>query len=46
MVAKSGTEEKDPGEYFVDREDAGELWDPLVDNAETEEAMKATLKKT
>ena len=28
MVAKSGTEEKDPAECFVDHEDARELQDP------------------
>ena len=30
---------EDSAEYFVDHEDAGELQDPLVDYAETEEAM-------
>ena len=43
-IATSGTEDEDPAEYFVDHEDAGELQDPLVDDAETEEAMKAKLK--
>ena len=43
-IAISGTEDEDPAEYFVDHEDAGELQDPLVDNAETEEAMKVKLK--
>ena len=44
-IAKSGTEDEDPAEYFVDHEDAGELQDPLVDDAETEEAMKVELKE-
>ena len=44
-IAISGTEDEDHAEYFVDHEDAGELQDPLVDNAETEEAMKAKLKE-
>ena len=43
-IAISGTEDEDPAEYFVDHEDAGELQDPLVDNAETEGAMKVKLK--
>ena len=38
-IAISGIEDEDPAEYFVDHEDAGELQDPLVDDAETEEAM-------
>ena len=38
-----GTEDEDHVEYFVNHEDAGELQDPLVDNAETEEAMEAKL---
>ena len=44
-VAISGTEDEDPSEYFDDHEDAGELLDPLVDNAEAEEATKAKLKE-
>ena len=44
-IATSGTEDEDPAEYFVDHEDAGELQDPLVDNADTEEAMEAKLKE-
>ena len=40
-VPISGTEDEDPAEYFNGRADAGELLDPLVDNAETEEATKA-----
>ena len=44
-VTKSGTEDEDPAEFFDDQEDAGELLDPLVDNAEAEEATKATLKE-
>ena len=43
-VAVSGTEDEDPAEYFVHHEDARELQDPLVDNAETEGAMKVKLK--
>ena len=43
-IAISGTEDEDPAEYFVDHKDAGELQDPLVDKAETEEAMKVKLK--
>ena len=38
-IAKSVTEDEDHAEYFVDHEDAGELQDPLVDNAETEEGQ-------
>ena len=41
----SGTEGEDPAEYFDSHEDAGKLLDPLVDNAETEEATKAKLKE-
>ena len=37
--AISGTEDDDPAECFVDNEDAGELQDPLVDKAETEEGQ-------
>ena len=44
-VAISWTEDENPAEYFVDHEDAAELQDPLVDNAEAEEAMKAKLKE-
>ena len=44
-IAISGIDDEDPAEYFVDNEDAGELQDPLVDNAETEEAMEAKLKE-
>ena len=44
-IAISGTEDEDHAEYFVDHEDAGELQDPLVDNAETKEAMEAKLKE-
>ena len=44
-IAISGTKDEDPAEYFVVHEDAGELQDPLVDNAETEEAMEAKLKE-
>ena len=32
-------------QYFGDHEDAGELLDPLVDNAEPEETTKANLKE-
>ena len=34
-----------PAEFFDDLEDAGELPDPLVDNAETSKAMKAKLEE-
>ena len=44
-IAISGTDDEDPAEYFVDHEDAGQLQDPLFDNAETEEAMKVKLKE-
>ena len=44
-VAISGTEVEDTAEYFDGHEDAGELLDPLVDHAETEEATKAKLKE-
>ena len=44
-VTISGTVDEDPAEYFDSHEDAGKLLDPLVDNAETEEAMKAKLKE-
>ena len=44
-VAISGTEDEDTAEYFDHHEDAGELLDPLVDNAEAEEATKAKLKE-
>ena len=44
-IAISGTKDEDPAENFVDHEDAEELQDPLVDNAETEEAMGAKLKE-
>ena len=44
-VAISGTEDEDPAEYFDGHEDTGDLLDPLVDNAEAEEATKAKLKE-
>ena len=44
-VTISGSEDEDPAECFDSREDAGELLDPLVDNAETEEATKPKLKE-
>ena len=44
-VTISGSENEDPAENFDSHEDAGELLDPLVDNAETEEATKAKLKE-
>ena len=44
-VAIRETEDENPPEYIVDHEDAGWLLDPLVQNAETEEAMRAKLKE-
>ena len=44
-VTISGTEDEDPAEYFDSHEDAAELLDLLVDNAETEEATKAKPKE-
>ena len=44
-VTISGTEYEFPAVYFDSREDAGELLDPLLDNAETEEVTKAKLKE-
>ena len=44
-VTISGIVDEDPAEYFDSHEDAGKLLDPLVDNAETEEATKAKLKE-
>ena len=45
-IATSGTEDEDPAECFVDHEDAGELQDPLVDNAETEEGQAESASPT
>ena len=44
-VTIAGTEDEDPAEFFDSHEDAGELLDRLVDNAETEGATKAELKE-
>ena len=44
-VTISGTEDEDPAEHFDNHEDAGELLDPLIVNADTEEATKAKLKE-
>ena len=45
-IATSGTEDEDPAECFVDHKDAGELQDPLVDNAETEEGHAESASPT
>ena len=39
-VPISGTEDEDPAEYLDGHEYAGEMLDPLVDNAETEDKLK------
>ena len=41
VVTITGTEDEDPAEYLDGHEDVGELLDPLVDGAETDETMKA-----
>ena len=44
-VAKAGTEDEDPAEYFDGHEHVGELLDPLVDGAETTNAKQKDLDR-
>ena len=40
-----GNEDEDPAQHFDGHEDAGEMLDPPIDGAETDEMMKAKQKE-